>query len=234
MLVDKTKGNSMAGIKDFLFGIPYSLNKVETMTPEQKNYSQYIRQQSMELAQDPNYQAGSSWLQNILSGSPESTKAFEQPYMNQFYQQTLPSIASRFAGMGSGNLSSSAFQQALGEAGQNLQTGLAAIRGGLQQNAATQALGYAQAPGQQLASLAGYGLSPEFAYMQKPATSGFIPELAGQAAGAFTGGLGAELGKGAASKISQWLQRASQQQSSQVAYGGPVSPSKSYSPSFMG
>lgn len=78
------------------------------------------------------------YLQGLLSGSPEATAAFEAPYMRQFREETVPGLAQQFAGLGA--LSSSGFQQSLGQAGAGLSENLAALREGLRSQAAGQGM----------------------------------------------------------------------------------------------
>jgi len=68
------------------------------------------------------------YLQQLLQGGGESEKAFAAPYERQFREQTVPALAERFAGQGA--LSSSGFQQSLGQAGAGLSENLAALREG--------------------------------------------------------------------------------------------------------
>lgn len=79
-----------------------------------------------------------TYLQQLLSGDPEATAAFEAPYMRQFNEQIVPGLANQFAGMGA--LSSSGFQQSLGQAGAGLSENLAALREGLRSQAAGQGM----------------------------------------------------------------------------------------------
>jgi hypothetical protein len=111
---------------------------------------------------------GMSYLSNILSGSPESTQAFEAPYMRQFQQQTIPSLAERFSSLGSGAQGSSAFGQQMGAAGAGLQENLASIRGSMQQNALSSLLGFGQL---------GLGSQP-YANIFRPATQGMGAAMA--------------------------------------------------------
>ena len=79
-------------------------------------------------------------LQNLIAQlDPQSSihKQFEQPYINEYEQQTIPNLAERFAGMGAqgGALSSSGFGQALSSAGANLQTNLAQMSSNRSQDA---------------------------------------------------------------------------------------------------
>ena len=103
-----------------------------------------LQGQSGNIRQDPTFQKGSNFIQELLSGSPESTAAFEAPAMRQFNEQIIPQLTSLFGGAGAG--SSSAFQQALGQAGAGLAEQLQSLRSGLQLHALPTALGFAQQP----------------------------------------------------------------------------------------
>lgn len=123
------------------------------------------------IQQSPLFQSGSSYLSSLLSGNPEATAAFEAPYLRQFNEQIVPGLAERFAGMGAGAQSSSAFNQALGAAGAGLQENLASLREGLRFQAVPQALGFAQQPVANYQGLAGLGLGTQargYVPRQKP------------------------------------------------------------------
>lgn len=77
-------------------------------------------------------------LQGQLGG--EGAEKFAAPYQRQFEERIVPGLAERFAGLGAGSQSSSAFQQALGGAGADLQERLAALGGQREQNALSQLL----------------------------------------------------------------------------------------------
>ena len=121
---------------------------VSTFSPEQQSLFQQLMQSLQgaqgNISQNPLYKGGTNYLQNLFSGSPEAFSAFEAPYLRQFNEQTVPALAERFTGLGARN--SSAFQQALGQAGSGLSESLASLRSGLQMQALPQALGYAQQP----------------------------------------------------------------------------------------
>ena len=74
-----------------------------------------------------------SHLQSQLGG--EGIERFQQPYLTQFQQNILPQIAEKYAGLGAGSQSSSAFQQELGSSAANLQEKLASLGASQQQNA---------------------------------------------------------------------------------------------------
>jgi len=137
------------------------LKKVPTMSkPQQGFQNQLLQMLQGQMGQGGSFNQAQGYLQNLLSGSPQSTQAFEAPAMRQFNEQTIPGIAERFSGLGAGAQSSSAFQQALGQAGAGLSENLQALRSGLQGGAASQLLGL---PGQFL----GTAMQSPFAYMQK-------------------------------------------------------------------
>jgi len=106
-------------------------------------------------------------LQNIIGGDQGTFEAFERPARRGFEQQTLPTIAERFTGeFGPGSQRSSAFGQALGTAGRELEEDLFSKRIGMQGDALSQLL--------QLLSPA---LSPRRTQYQRPRQPGFLESL---------------------------------------------------------
>lgn len=152
--------------------MPSGYKEISTMSKGQSSFLQQLLSQLMgqssDISQNPLYQSGASYLQNLLSGSPESTAAFEAPHLRQFQEQIVPALAERFAGLGAGSQKSSAFQQALGQSAAGLQENLAALRAGLQGGAAQQALGYAQQPISNLQGFSQLGLGTS--------TKAFVPK----------------------------------------------------------
>jgi hypothetical protein len=138
--------------------MPSGLRSLSTMSKGQGNFLQQLlsqlQGQSSNLGQNPLFQAGSNYLQKLLGGGQESQQSFSAPFMRQFNEQTVPALAERFSGLGAGAQSSSAFQQALGQAGAGLQENLAALHSGNQMQGLGQALNYAQQP---ISNLLGFG-----------------------------------------------------------------------------
>lgn len=97
--------------------IPKGYQGYSTLNPLQ----QQIMQGGAQLS--PNY---FSYLQELLDPSGQAADRFAAPYMRQFEEQTIPRLAEQFAGVG--GLSSSGFQQSLGQAGAGLAENLAALR----------------------------------------------------------------------------------------------------------
>lgn len=162
--------------------------QLPTLSPQQQQFqnrllSLFTNQYGNGVGSSPLFKAGESHLANILSGKPEAFSEFEAPIKEQYFGETVPKLAERFTSLGA--QSSSAFNQQLAKSGQDLSTRLAALRSGLQGQAAQQALGYAQAPGSQALSLLSGGLQPNFGYQHIPGTPGagmqFLSSLAGGA-----------------------------------------------------
>lgn len=188
------------------------LKQFETLNSRQKDVLRdllkHLNISLPSVEEEPLYQQGQQYLSGILSQSPEAMQQFEAPAMRQFNEEIVPGIAERFSGMGARN--SSAFQQAMGQAGTGLAERLAAMRANLGMQATQQGLGYALTPFQQALQQQqltlgrtglGLGTAP-FGYQAFQGTPGFGSSIAGglgQGAGAAIGsaaltGLGALLG----------------------------------------
>jgi len=160
---------------DFLFGKKAKTKTKPIYEPEQENLlNQILGSLTGQLPM------GLQNLQNILGGGEEHFAAFERPARRAFEQQTLPTIAERFTGtFGEGSQRSSAFGQALGTAGRELEENLMASRLGMQGDALSQLLG-----------LIGPSISPRKYQYTLPRQPGFL-ENAGLA---LAEGLGTSLG----------------------------------------
>jgi len=121
----------MAQFLDFLFGKSAKTKTKPIYNPQQRNVlDQLLGGLQAQLPQ------GLQNLQNILGGDEATFKAFEAPARRGFEQQTLPTIAERFTGQfGTGSQQSSAFGQALGQAGKELEENLFSKRIGMQGDA---------------------------------------------------------------------------------------------------
>lgn len=118
---NKSKGNKGAE----------GYSEVSTFSPEQQQlFSQFAQLLGPLLGQSGGY------LQDLLGGSEESFNRFAAPYQRQFQEQIVPELAEQFAGVGA--LSSSGFQQALGQAGAGLSERLASLKEGLRSQIAPQ------------------------------------------------------------------------------------------------
>jgi hypothetical protein len=137
------------------------VEQVPIISPEQASVLQFLLQQ------------GHEGLQNPYSGF----EPIAQQARSQFSQQTVPSLAERFASMGQNSTSSPAFAAQLGQAGAGLSENLAAMQSQYGQQNRQNAL-------QQLA----LGLSPSFQNIYQQHQPGFGENLlqgAAQAAPSF-------------------------------------------------
>jgi len=128
---------------------------------------------------------GQQFLQNLMGKSAEEqAQTFEQPYLRQFYEQTVPNITERFRGMGA--LRGSGFQNSMGEAGAGLSENLATVKANLinqilnqQMQGANLGLGYSQLPGQR------YNQQMQAAQVGMPAS--LLPQQAQQEMNRYAG-----------------------------------------------
>lgn len=139
-----------------MFGKDEKTEQFQRFTPQQQGLQSQL--QGGVGAQLPQ---AFEYLQQILSGDPAMISKFEAPARRAFEEQTLPSIAERFTGMGAQK--SSAFGQQLGQAGAGLEESLSAQRAGLQGNALSQ-----------LQGLLGGAMTPSFENVVRPGTQGFV------------------------------------------------------------
>ena len=170
--------------KDLFGGKQPEAEKLSTLSGTQnkmlKNILSNYRRGDYRLENQPLYQQGSEYLSNLLSDTPEAYEKFKAPMMTEFNEQIVPGIAERFAGMGAGSQSSSAFGQQMGAAGANLSERLGAMRSGLQMQGMQQALPYAQAPGSEAFKWSSLALGTKpFGYNIQGAQPGFGSQLAG-------------------------------------------------------
>lgn len=133
----------VGGGGNFFTGYNASAQQLPRFTPEQQNILSALQQQG---------------IQNL---NPDF---LEQRTKRQFFQETIPTLAERFTSMGAGSQGSSDFRGALGAAGADLSSQLAALR--------------AQVGAQQL----GYGLQPQFENIYNPERQGLLQSAASQLA----------------------------------------------------
>lgn len=154
-------------------------SQVPTFTGQQQDVQNQILQQLLQA--NPQI---FEYLTQLLQGSPESTAAFEEPYLRQFKRQIVPGLAEQFgASAGShGSLSSSGLNQSLSQGATDLQTNLASLREGLRGQAINQ-----------LQSFLNPGFQSSFQNIYHPPTEGFFNKFLGSFAGGAGQGLGRSL-----------------------------------------
>lgn len=172
---------------DWFTGSRGKNKRLSTKTDKQLGW---LDQSATGLQNNPLYQQGSNYLQQMLSNDPAAMAAFEAPYMRNFNEQIAPGLAERFAGMGTGGsgLSSSGLNNSLAQAAITLQERLAALRSGMQMNAAQQGLSYAQQPYSNMFNAANVNT---FENQYVPGQEGMWKPIVTGAAGAAAGPLAA-------------------------------------------
>lgn len=167
---------------DFLFGSQSKQQNIETLTPEQQNLFGMLQQALSGQGDSSNPFFGAlQHLTGLASGDEKAMSAFTDPMQRQFSEQTMPDLAARFAGMGSGGaFSGSGFRGAAMREGSNLAERMQAIRSQMQSQAAGQLPGFFS-----------QATSPQFQPGMTTPTTGLIPGMAvgfAQGAGKAMGG----------------------------------------------
>ena len=163
-------------IKEGLFGAPGQLQQLPTQSPQQQQLSAQTIQNVLQMLQ-----GGSTAPHQFDFGK------IKESAQNRFQTETLPSIAERFTALGSGgSQGSSAFAQAVGREGTNLDRDLGAMEAqfGMQQQGQDR---------DYLLNLLKSALMPQFENQYKPATGGLFGSAAqgvGQGIGNFGGSVG--------------------------------------------
>ncbi len=183
MLNQQPKKGLGTKLKQAAFGSPGQPQFLPTQTGPQNQLQGLTIQNLMQMLQ-PDMQSQQNY-QNAFA-------PIAQQAQNQFYSQTVPSLAERFTALGGGQ-NSSAFQGILGQAGAGLQSDLAAqgAQFGQQQQQLDQ---------NYLLNLLRFAFQPQFETQYQPATGGLVGNFAsaagqglGMYAGASVPGLGSAL-----------------------------------------
>jgi hypothetical protein len=191
--------------------------KFPNMTKKQNALLQELTKGAMpgqqtSLEKNPLYQKGSAYLQDLLSQSPQALEAYKAPILQNFQEDILPQIISKYGGTSPEN--SSALRNELSRAGTDLGTRLGALRGELQGQGVEGALRYAAAPedlrtNQQQLSL---GTRPYNAVYRPPTPPGsyqaqpsWLQSFLGGAAPGIGSAIGAGIGGPAGASIGQGI-----------------------------
>lgn len=134
-----TLPEQVSSLGSFFGGEPARTERKPIYTPEQEQLLGMARQGAL-----TGMPAALQNIHNILGGDPEQLKAFEAPARRSFREETVPSIAHRFASMGEGSLMSSAYGQAQLKAAERLEEKLFAERLNRQERALQSLMGFGQ------------------------------------------------------------------------------------------
>lgn len=165
----------MANIREYLFGQKERLQDINPLTGGQQDLHSQLLQALQAAGAGGGFGEAADYYRDLLSGDSQTQQQMEAPLQRQFQEETIPGLATQFAGMGSGGLSSSSFRNAGIRAGTDLSERLGAIRAGLRQQGAAG-----------LSGLAAQGLQPVQEKVIRPQTMGLLggfAEAAGKGAG---------------------------------------------------
>lgn len=165
----------------FFTGSKGKHNQISTLTGSQRGIQSQL-ENAVKGGNQGGFGQAANYYRDLLSDDSSTFNAMQAPEQRRFNEQTIPDLAEQFAGMGSGGLSSSGFQNASVSAGTDLSERLGAIRAQLRAQGA-----------QGLANLGQQSLQPVVENTYQPGSQGFLQQVApalAQGAAAFaTGGL---------------------------------------------
>lgn len=183
-IANKTFRNTMT---DFWLGTPEKRENVSTLRPEQEPLYDQAVNAGLKPGAGGAFGTAADYYRNNLSDNPADFDAFAAPQMRQYNEEIAPNIAEQYAGMGSGGLSSSGFQNAMTQGGVDLSERLGAIRANLRHSSAQGLQGIGEV------GLRNYSQN----MVTEPGTEGFLSQIApaiGTAVGSFAGPAGAAAG----------------------------------------
>ena len=175
---------------NWLYGEPERVQQLQNYNPNQNT------------AMDQILQRGLQGSMNNFDFAPIEAQA-----RTGFMQNTIPSIAERFSGLGSGGQRSSAFYNSMGQAGAGLEQSLAAMK----QNYNMQMMPMMQ-------NMMGMGLNRRY----ENAMHQRVPGMLETGGSAFLGGLGGALGGAATGGMGALMGMFSGAQNAGQQFGGPM------------
>lgn len=197
-------------------GSPEKHERISTLTPEQQPLLSQAIRAGMNPGAGGAFGASADYYRDLLDNDSQTLAMLSAPEMRQFREQILPNISEQFAGMGSGGLSSSGFQNASTAAGTDLGERLAAIRANLRAQGAA---------GLQNIGQIGLGNFSQDV-MTEPGTPGLLSQFApaiGMGLGAAIGGpVGASIGSGIGTGTQSWLNSSPKGRSSPYGRRSPL------------
>lgn len=138
-----------------------------TLRPEQEKLYQQLQNAGLNPGAGGAFGTSADYYRNLLSDDSEDFNAFAAPQLRQYYEDIVPNISEQFAGMGSGGLSSSGFQNAQVQGATDLSERLGALRASLRQSGA-----------QGLQNIGQLGLNPYSENVRNTPQAGFKENLA--------------------------------------------------------
>lgn len=187
-------------------GIPEKQGQRSTLRKDQIPLSQQAVNAGMNSGAGGAFGTSADYYRDLLSDDSKTNQMMAAPELRRFNEQILPDIAEQYAGMGSGNLSSSGFQNSATSAGTDLSERLGAIRAQLRQQGA-----------QGLQNIGQQGLQSFTENYTTPGQGGlgqFVGPTLGAVGTAIGGPVLGALGGAAGNMASNWLSQSSKGKSS--------------------
>lgn len=181
-------GGFFSNVGKFLFGSSEKHKRKPTLLDQQMPLAEQMWQAGLGPGAGGAFGQSADYYRDLLSNDSETANQMFAPELRRFNQETIPDIAEQFAGMGSGALSSSGFQNATQGAGVDLAERLAAMRANLRSQGASGLSGIGQAGLQNFSQ----------DVTTQPGSQGFLsqvaPAIGNIGAAAFGGPIGAGIG----------------------------------------
>ncbi len=134
------KNNPLGGLNKqmgkFWMGTPEKRENVSTLRPEQEGGFQDLQAAAQGRPSNGAFGKSANYYNNLLNDDSADYNAFAAPALRQYNQDIVPGISEQFAGMGSGGLSSSGFQNSQTQGATDLSERLGALRANLRQQGA--------------------------------------------------------------------------------------------------
>lgn len=186
----------MPKLRELLFGSPARVQNVSTLRKDQEPLLAQLQAALQGQGAGGAYGDVADYYRGLMSDDSADYQAFANPMIRQYNEDIVPGLSEQFAGMGSGGLSSSGFQNAQIQGATDLSERLGALRAQLRQSGV-----------QGLQNLANQGLQSYSTPMQTQAGSeGLLSSLAQGAGGALTSAFLGPLAGAAGSGALSWLQ----------------------------
>lgn len=187
----------MAGFWGDLFkGTPQRFEQISKLSPQQTGLQNQLMGAAQGQGAGGAFGTAADYYRGLLSNESSDMEAFAAPEMRRFREQTMPDLASQYAGLGAGasGLSGSGFRNAAVGAGTDLSERLASMRAGLRQNAATG-----------LQNIGQQALNPYMQNINVPAQQGLLATALGAAGTMIGGPIAGAIGKGVGDWASNWF-----------------------------
>lgn len=180
-------------------GTPEKKENVSTLRPEQEGLYNQLINSGQRSGAGGAFGSSADYYRSLLGNDSADFNAFAAPQLRQYNQDIIPGISEQFAGMGSGALSSSGFQNAQIQGATDLSERLGAIRANLRQQGAQGLQNIGQL------GLGNYSQNMTTQQGSEGLLSSLAPAIGTGIGAAFGGPAGAGIGGGLGNLAGNWL-----------------------------